>query len=459
METLIITSITGVLMMLAGATNRPKLSLIIAFIGLTVASIANVGFCFVEHNFANDMIINDLFSLRFNALILFLAFMTFLLYWSQCSREAKNTDEIAALLVFSTVGMLMMTSFGNLTTLFLGIEIMSLPLYVLAGSRKYDLASNEAAMKYFLMGSFATGIMLFGIALIYGQTASFDFHNITKYIANAHNHPSNVFIVGALLLSVGLLFKIAAIPFHFWAPDVYEGSPLLITTFMASVAKIASIATFYRLYYYHFGALRNNFAITIGLIAIMSFLIASLIATRQTRFKRLMAYSGIAHTGFMLLTILVLDKNSMDALFLYAVSYSVSIFTIFAILLILNPSENDDSLELVKGLAYKNKYLAVCLTIALLSLAGIPPFSGFMAKFYVFLPLAGNGFTSMLVLAILTSAIGIYYYLKPIRLAFSKDESSKSKIVVKPALIILLTLSLLITLTLGVMPGLLERVF
>ncbi len=446
-------------MMLAGAANRPKLSLIIAFFGLTVAFAANIGFCFVEHDFANHMVISDFFSVRFNALLIFLTFLTFLLYWSQCSVKAPHADEIAVLLVFSTVGMLIMTSFGNLTTLFLGIEIMSLPLYVLAGSKKFSLSSNEAAMKYFLMGSFATGIMLFGIALIYGQTASFDFHKISEYLVSVNNTPSNMFVVGALMLTVGLLFKVAAVPFHFWAPDVYEGSPMLITSFMSTVAKVASVATLYRLYFFYFNGVKSQFALTIGIIAVASFVIASLIATKQNTFKRLVAYSGIAHTGFMLLSILILDTDSANALFLYAVSYSVSIFTIFAVLLTISPAGNEDAFEIVKGLAYKNKFLAVCMTIALFSLAGIPPLSGFMAKFYMFLPLAGNGFVAILILAILASAVGVYYYLKPIQILFSKDEKSSYKIALTPELIILLVLSLGITLVLGAMPWILESVF
>ncbi|MFZ4398828.1 MAG: NADH-quinone oxidoreductase subunit N [Bacteroidales bacterium] len=455
MEVIIVIALTGVAIMMAGAFNKPRLSLWLAITGLMTGFILNLRLWDSNLHLMNDMIIYDNYAIAFNALIILSSALVFLLFHSHYAPWEKHLDEIAALLVFATTSMLLMTSFGNLVILFIGIETMSICLYVLAGSRKYELPSNEAALKYFLLGSFATGVMLFGIALIYGASGSFDFHEITAYLAAGNNQASNMFSIGLLLLTVGLLFKVAAVPFHFWAPDVYEGSPTVITTFMASVVKIAGIAAIYRLYSYNFAAIKPVWATTIMIVSVMSFFTAVLMALPQKRFKRLLAYSGISHAGFLLLAVLALNQYSAGALLLYAVSYSVANIMAFTVLVEIIEVKWSDELNDFKGMGIKNKFLAFALIVAMLSMAGIPPLSGFMAKFSVFMAAAESGYIVLVVFAVLASAISLFYYLKPIILILSKDETNAVKVKLSSEVIIVLSICLLLTFIFGIFPGLL----
>ena len=350
MEVIIIIALTGVAIMMAGAFNKPGLSLWLAIAGLMLGFIFNIRLWNTNLHLYNHMIVYDNYAVAFNALILLSSALVFLLFHSHYSPWEKHLDEIAALLVFATTSMLLMTSFGNLVVLFIGIETMSICLYVLAGSRKYELPSNEAAMKYFLLGSFMTGVMLVGIALIYGASGSFDFHDQTAYLAANGNKANNMFSIGLLMLTVGLLFKIAAVPFHFWAPDVYEGSPTVITAYMGSTVKIAGVAALYRVYAYHFAAIQPVWATTIMIVSFLSFFTAVLFGLPQKRFKRLLAYSGISHAGFLLMAVLALNQYSAGALLLYAVSYSMATIMAFTVLVEVIEVKWDDQLTVFKSL-------------------------------------------------------------------------------------------------------------
>jgi NADH-quinone oxidoreductase subunit N len=455
MEVIITIALTGVAIMMAGAFNKPGFSLWIAIAGLMLAFGLNISLWNCNVHIFNDMIVYDNFAVAFNGLIIISSALVFLLFHSHYSRWEKHLDEIAALLVFATTSMMMMTSFGNLVVLFIGIETMSICLYVLAGSRKFELPSNEAALKYFLLGSFASGIMLFGIALIYGASASFDFHGIKEYILSANNASINLLNAGLLLLTVGLLFKIAAVPFHFWAPDVYEGSPTVITTFMASVVKIAGVAALYRLYAYHFDTIKPIWANTIMIVSALSIILAVLIALPQKRFKRLMAYSGISHAGFLLMAILAMNQSSAGALFLYAVSYSLASILAFTVLVEIIEVKWDDNLTAFKGMASKNKFLAFALIVSMLSMAGIPPFSGFMAKFSIFSAVAESGYIGLVIMAVVASTISLVYYLKPITMMLTKDDNNTVKIKLSTEVIIILLITITFTIIFGIFPGLL----
>ena len=455
MEVIIVIALTGVAIMMAGAFNKPGLSLWLAIAGLMLGFILNIRLWNSNQQLLNDMIVYDNYAVAFNGLIILSSALVFLLFHSHYAPWEKHLDEIAALLVFSTTSMLLMTSFGNLVILFIGIETLSICLYVLTASRKYELPSNEAALKYFLLGSFATGVMLFGIALIYGASGSFDFHEITDYLAANANQANNMFSTGLLLLTVGLLFKIAAVPFHFWAPDVYEGSPTVITTFMASVVKIAGVAAIYRLYAFHFAAIKPVWANTIMTVSALSFILAVLLALPQKRFKRMLAYSGISHAGFLLLAVLALNQYSASALLLYAVSYSLATIMAFTVLVEMIEVKWSDELNVFKGMAAKNKFLAFALIIAMLSMAGIPPLSGFMAKFTMFKTVAESRYIVLVVLAVLASAVSLFYYMKPISLILSNDETNAVKVKLSTEVIIVLSICLLLTFVFGIFPGLL----
>jgi NADH-quinone oxidoreductase subunit N len=315
----------------------------------------------------------------------------------------------------------MMTSFGNLIILFLGIETLSIALYVLAGSHKEAIISNEATLKYFLMGSFLSGFLIFGIALIYGASGSLNLDEISRYTVREAAHLSPMFRAGLFLLIIGLAFKIAIVPFHFWAPDVYEGTPTLLTAFMATVVKIASIIALFRLFNHGFSAIRETWETTLWILAVLTILVGNLTGLYQPNLKRMLAYSSISHSGYMMLAVLAFSARTADALLLYAAAYSIATVTAFGILILVRGAKGNDFFTSFEGLAKKNPVEAICLTIALLSLTGIPPLAGFMAKYYLFTTALEKGYLWLVILAVLGSAISVGYYFKPIVSMYLRD--------------------------------------
>jgi NADH-quinone oxidoreductase subunit N len=299
--------------------------------------------------------------------------------------------------------------------LFLGIEILSIPMFILAGSNKSDLKSNEATLKYFLMGAFATGFLLFGIALIYGATGSFNLREIAQYIsAQQGNFPAMV-ICGVLLMMVGLAFKVSVAPFHFWAPDVYTGSPTVITAFMSTAVKTAGFAGFFRLFFTCFNTVNIAWTNTIWVLAALTIIVGNITALAQTSFKRMLAYSSIAHAGYMLLAILAIPGPggyAQNSILFYATAYSVSSLAAFAVLLVVSRTMNNDSIDSFNGLAKKNPLLAFVTVLAMLSLAGIPPMAGFFAKYYIFTAALQQHYTGLVLIAILGSLVGVFYYFR-----------------------------------------------
>ncbi len=361
------------------------------------------------------------------------------------------------LLLFSLCGAIIMFSFTNLTMLFLGIEILSIPLYVLAGSRREDRAGNEAALKYFLMGAFATGILLFGMTLVYGATASFDLASISRNIGNG-DHMPGMLKVGILLMIMGLSFKVSAVPFHFWAPDVYQGSPNLVTAFMATVVKTAGIAAFYRLFALAFPGAEAFWSIPVAMIAALTMTVANVTAIFQVNFKRMMAYSSISHAGYLLLAILAIGSVGADrALLFYTLVYSLATICAFGVFIAVSEQGRDDTFASFNGLSKKQPLLAAVMALSMLSLAGIPPLAGFFGKYFLFTA-AFAKYPWLIVLAVINSAVSIYYYFKLIIAMYFTREEVAFEIVlpvgVRWAVLIGLLLIALLTLAPGSVYGL-----
>jgi NADH-quinone oxidoreductase subunit N len=324
-------------------------------------------------------------------------------------------------------------------------------MYILAGSNKRSPASNEAALKYFLMGSFATGFLLFGIALIYGLTSSFNLTVIANSISQISGS-SKMLDAGVLLIMIAMLFKVSAAPFHFWAPDVYQGSPTIITVYMSTVVKTAAFAAFLKLFMILFGGMQGLWSSSLWIISAATILIGNITAVFQTNIKRMLAYSSISHAGYMLLAILAMNNSSASSLLFYTLAYSLSSLSSFAILLLVNKSLGSESLESFYGLAKKNPLIATATIIAMLSLSGIPPAAGFFAKYYIFSAAIQSGLTSLVIIAICGSLIGVYYYFKVIIALFKeKDVAYISMSGNEKAIIVFASLA---TLILGVFPGL-----
>jgi NADH-quinone oxidoreductase subunit N len=356
----------------------------------------------------NRMLVFDPFAASFSGLLVGLG-----LLWLFSSRgffrNPSETSEHLALVFFALAGCVVLTGYGNLTMLFLGIEIVSIAGYVLAGSDKQSLRSGEAALKYFLLGAFATGFLLLGMALVYGATATFDLQGIREWLARQEGDLPVYFYAGIVLLIAGMAFKVSAVPFHFWAPDVYEGSPAPVTAFMATLIKTAAMAAFYRLFQQGFAPLYETWAPAVAGLAAVTILAGNLMAVAQKSFKRLLAYSSIAHAGYMLLALAALDRFSPGALLYYAGTYSLASLAVFKLV---DSMRNDESVAALGGYGKLNPVNAGLLTLLILSMAGIPPLAGFFGKYYVFVAAFRAGLDWLVALAVLGSLIGVFYYLR-----------------------------------------------
>lgn len=461
MKGLFIISGLGVLAMLAEIFKFKKLLYPLVLIGILAAYVTN----FIEWNnnyniemFSNMMRFDNV-ALAFSGVILVTAFFWFIL--ANDYFEQDHVTDHFALVLFALVGAVMLTGFSNMTTLFLGIEILSIPMYVLAASRKRDLASNEAGFKYLIMGSFASGFLLFGIALIYGATGSFDLMAIRSFISHAQGDLPAFFYAGVLMILIAMLFKVSAAPFHFWAPDVYEGAPTVITALMSTIVKTAAFAAFMRLFLVVFGGVNETWSMILAVVIALSLVVSNITAATQQSVKRMLAYSSISHAGFMLMAILANQRGmtSVSAILYYSLAYSVGSISAFTVLYNVSKSKHSLNIDAFNGLAKRHPLMAACMVIAMLSLAGIPVTAGFFAKYFVFSVLIGTSFKWLIVIAILTSAIGVYYYFKVIIAMYFKQEESEQEVTMETSHVFLLALTTLFTLALGIVPGYVIEIF
>ena len=454
MNTLIIISLLGVAAMMADAFRFKKILLPLIVAGL----IAALGFAVAAWNsnlsYYHEMVLFNNYALAFSSLLIVVTLLWMIISKNYFS-SATNMAEHAALILFVLTGAIIMTAFSDLSMFFVGLEILSISLYVLAASNKSELRSNEAGMKYFLMGSFATGFLLFGIALIYGATATFNLAKIATVIemsAAAGNTPMFVY-AGVILIMVGLLFKVSAAPFHFWAPDVYEGAPTVITAFMATVVKTAAFAAFYRLFSTCFHDLTGFWSHAMAVIAAITMLAGNILAVYQKSLKRMMAYSSIAHAGYMLMAIVAMNKISANAIFMYTAAYSVASMGIFALMQAMTDAGNE-SVDSLKGLSKNNKGVIVFLSALVFSMAGIPPMAGFFAKYYIFLGAIQSGYQWLTLVAILSSLVGVYYYFRVIFVSLQDNTDGLGHTLNKGQWSLIIIASI-ISLAMGVLPGLL----
>ncbi len=452
MNTLIILSAIGVIALFSEMLNFKKALLPIIVLGLVGALVTDVLDWNTSRHYYNEMMIMDNYAVAFTGLLIVITLLWFIMSPEFFHEPSSRVDHFA-LIIFALIGGQLLTSYNNMLMLFLGIEILSIPMFILAGSNKSNLNSNEAALKYFLMGAFATGFLLFGIALIYGATGSFHLQNIAHYLTALPGNPSVMIVAGVVLMMVGLAFKVSAVPLHFWAPDVYVGSPTVVTAFMSTVVKTAAFAGFFRLFSTCFNISIATWANTIWVLAALTIIIGNVTAVYQTSFKRMLAYSSIAHAGYMLLAILAMNQYAQSAILFYATAYSVSSISAFAVLLLVSHVTQSDSIDSFNGLARKNPLLAFVTVLAILSLAGIPPMAGFFAKYYIFTAALQQHYTGLVIIAVGGSLVGVFYYFRII-IAMFKQETEASLIPMNGVFKAFLVLTAMASLLLGIMPQL-----
>ena len=387
---------------------------LLAVLGLTISEFGTTG------SFYNNMIEVSKFSQAFSCLFIVLTIFLVALSHNFYEDHPSKLSDFVAIKIFLLSGAVAMVSFGNLSMFFLGIEVLSISLYVLAASNRTNIKSNEAGLKYFLMGSFASGIILFGICLIYGAMGSFDTTEISE-LSRSAELPS-WFFIGIVLVTIGMLFKIAAVPFHFWAPDVYEGSPALTTATMSTLAKVVAMATLFKLLSVMNADITYGFQIMIVVISIASMTIGNIMALKQTNVKRMLAFSGISHAGFMLMTLLSLSTSASNLLY-YATAYSLAGIAAFSVILFVCRNKDNEDIINFNGLGKTKPVLAAVLTAALLSMAGIPIFAGFFAKFILFSNTIQAGYLVVVIAAVINSIISVGYYFKLILAMYTKEPT------------------------------------
>ena len=451
MNALIISAIMGVLMMFSGILLKQKSSIRgLALTGLFVTIILNVMEIYGFHLFrvnVTGMMSFDRFSLFFNTIAMACTFIFFLLSAKEMEKVGVNYADYFALIFFILAGIILSSSFSSLLILFLGIEIISIPLYILTGSDKRNLKSNEASLKYFLLGSFSTGLMLMGIALIYGNSGSF----VIDAITSPGTKPGVLLIAGLLLLMFSMAFKVSAAPFHFWTPDVYDGAPTVFTSFMATIVKAAVFIAFIRLFYHAFGEIHSTWKFIIAIITALTLFIGNITAVFQQSVKRMLAYSSIAQAGFMLMAVLALNSIGSEGILLYTTAYCLSTIGLFAILV----KMKDYTFEGFNGFAKHQPLLAGVAVIFLLSLAGIPLTAGFLAKFYMINAVINSGgFLWLVILAVLMAAISVYYYFRVIQAMYFKEGEAQT-IDVSTSFKWVISLVAALVILLGVFPQLL----
>ena len=451
MKSLTYTSFLGIACLVLEILNLRKVVVPIVIIALAVI----LGLNFTEWNGANisyyhDMLRADNFALAFTGLLIVTAMALVAMSGAFYNTEETKIADYISIIIFTLCGAIAMVSYANMAMLFIGLEVLSISLYILAGSKRRDIRSNEAAMKYFLMGSFASGILLFGITLVYGASGSFNLYEIAKY---AGGTVDPIFSVGVVLILIAMLFKISAVPFHFWAPDVYEGSPTLTTAMMSTMSKVAAMAAFYRLFSICFVTNFAGFAWILSVVAVLTMIVGNLTALNQDSFKRMLAFSGIAHAGYMLLAIITLYNNSSNALFFYSVAYSAASIGAFAIGIAVMKSMKSEKIEAFNGLGKRNPLLAFALTVFMLSMAGIPPLAGFFGKYYVFFEAIKAHHIGIVIVAVITSAISVYYYFKLILAMWTKD-TEEGQFSADISYVAIALICLVATVALGVLPSL-----
>jgi NADH-quinone oxidoreductase subunit N len=450
MKELLTLSLTGVFTMLADMFNLRKLTLPLAFFGIaTTLSWSIMDWNSSERFFMMQI---DNYALAFNMVMCVTALLWFAMSDNYLEKLPTATDRVA-LVMFALAGALTMVSFTNLVMLFIGIEILSVAMYVMAGSNKSDMSSNESAFKYFLMGAFASGFILFGIALIYGATGTFDTMLIRTKLMQAGGS-NGLVTVGILMLLIGMGFKVSAAPFHFWAPDVYEGAPTPVTAFMATIVKTAAIGALYKLFITAFAVKQDVWTDVVAVMIVLTLLIGNIAAAAQTNVKRMLAFSSISHAGYMLMAVLCTNAESDNSILFYAAAYSVATIVGFLVLYIVGEAKGSNEVAAFKGLGKTNPLLAVALTMSLLSMAGIPPLSGFMAKYFVFANAISSGYLWLVLFAIAMSLVGVFYYFKTIIAMFLDDNTEGGKIQSDSLQNLLLIIGCALMLLLGILPNL-----
>ncbi|WP_130537099.1 NADH-quinone oxidoreductase subunit NuoN [Thiomicrorhabdus indica] len=402
----------------------------------------------------NDSFVRDAFADVMKLFTVLVSIGVFFFSREYLLQHKFYSGEFFVLGLFGVLGMFVMISANNFITMYLGLEIMSLAMYAMIALRKYDGQAVEAGMKYFVLGALATGMLLYGFSMIYGATGTITFTEMKQVIASG-SADGIVLAFGVVFVVIGLAFKLGAVPFHMWMPDVYHGSPSAVTLYLATAPKIAGFAMVYRLLFEGMPGLVDDWQQLIIMLAILSLAVGAIVAIAQDNLKRMLAYSGIGHIGFLLLGVLAATADGFSASMFYVIIYAITGVAGFGMIVALSKTGNEfDRVADFKGLNAKNPWLALMMLIIMFSMAGIPPFIGFWAKILVIEEVVKAGFTWIAVIAVITAVISAFYYLRVVKaMYFDKSEYKEAIEISSPVVHWGLSLVAISLLVLGLMPA------
>jgi NADH-quinone oxidoreductase subunit N len=431
---------------------RGSRALLYVTVGVLLATLASlVPFADVNIEIAQGLLAVDAFAFFFKVVFLLAALMTVLMSARYLEIEGASPGEYYFLILCATLGMMIMAGGIDLITSFIGLETMAVSFYILAGFIKPNQRSNEAAVKYFLLGAFSLGILLYGMSIMYGLSGSTSMRAMAAVFAGQERN--QLLVLAVILVVAGMGFKIAAVPFHMWAPDVYEGSPTPITAFLSVGSKAASFAMLLRIFMVAMPSMNADWRLLFEVLAIVTMTVGNLAALTQTNVKRMLAYSSIAHAGYLLIGVVAYTPRGIAAMLIYLLIYAFMQLGAFAVVIMMRRRDMiGDELKDLSGLRFRHPFAAFAMLLFMLSLGGIPPTAGVMGKFWLFSAAIEAGYVWLAVIGVLNSAISLYYYIRIVVFMYVKKETTGSEPTASPALAFTLAVAVIATIALGIYP-------
>jgi NADH-quinone oxidoreductase subunit N len=423
-----ILAVTAILVMLVDAfSTRAKSTAPLAYLGIIGAAAAGLTAMVLsratQSGFSN-MVSHDAFAAFGEVIVCVAAIVTMLTAQRDMKNEGLPKGEYYVLLLAATSGMAFMMSASDLVVLFLGLELMSIPVYALVGFNRYNARSAEGAFKYFVLGAFATGFLLYGASMLYGATGSTNYAEIAARAADGALRNDVYFIAGSVLLLAAMAFKISAVPFHMWTPDVYQGAPVSITGYMSAGVKAAAFVALARILFTLFGSIPDLFFNLLWILSAVTMIVGNVLAVVQSNIKRMLAYSSIGHAGYLLLALTAGSPGATSAMLFYLLVYALANLGAFAVATALSGKDEASDIESYAGVATRHPFLAAAMALFMFSLAGIPPTGGFFGKFFMFKEAIERGLVNLAIVGMIASAIGVYYYLRVIVYLYMKPSTS-----------------------------------
>ncbi|HKI01279.1 MAG TPA: NADH-quinone oxidoreductase subunit N [Thermoanaerobaculia bacterium] len=455
----ILLAAAGLLLLLAGAVgrgmgNRESALVTIVSLALTAGVLLRVHSVIPGRVLIlNGSFVLDGFSFFWKLLVLIATALTVLISVRFLEEGNYRPSEYYALLLLATTGMLFMASGYTLLTIWIGLETMALASYILAGYFKRERRSTEAAMKYFILGAMSSGILLYGISLLYGAAGTVQLADLSEALRVSQGNP--LVPLGWLLLAAGLFFKVAVVPFHIWTPDVYVGAPTPVTAYLAVASKAASFAILLRIFYEGLGSLKLEWQMVVAIVAVITMIWGNVAALTQDNVKRMLAYSSIAHAGYVMIGVLAVSQIGLWSVIFYLLTYSFVTLGAFGTVILLERREYaGETAADYSGLSRRSPFLAAMMLLFMIALTGIPPTGGFVGKFYLFAAAVQAGWTWVAVVGVLTSAVSLYYYFRIVLYMYLRDSDQTTPIPLHaPALVIAIAICAIATLATGIVPG------